>query len=329
DEIARDIGRPADPRRDAADPVDVTRLSRDVGFRLSMQWPHQDVGAVDVAVAEAAAEAESLKSDAFTAAVLSRLGLETSAYDVTEDVMRDGIADAAPSGPPPPPVIEMGPYVPLRHWRAPTRDELRHCPLVIATPRNSFRIQWLRGLFSDCRVRVIHLTRNPAASVNGLLDGWQDDGFFTTPMSEGLRIDGYSDVHPWGDRWWKFDVPPLWRHFVRAPLAAVAAEQWRAAHLAIVEDAGSDDLRVRYEDVVGSPEQRASAGRAMAQFLSIDENETVAAVVAGTRPVMATAPPARRRWSGSGHDLAPALAEPAVWEMAVELGYDVDERLWI
>src|SRR4051812_29665461 len=86
DEIARDIGRPVDPRLETPDPLDLIRLSRDVQFRLSMQWPHHDLAAVDVAVAEAAAEVEPLDNDAFTAGVLSRLGLDTSAYDVTDDI---------------------------------------------------------------------------------------------------------------------------------------------------------------------------------------------------------------------------------------------------
>src|SRR4051794_12368792 len=93
DEIARDIGRPVDPRRETPDPVDLARLSRDVEFRLSMQWPHHDFAAVDVAVAQAVAEVDPLDSDGFTVAVLSRLGLPTSAYDVTDDIAHDRVAD--------------------------------------------------------------------------------------------------------------------------------------------------------------------------------------------------------------------------------------------
>src|SRR3954451_24096381 len=60
DEIARDIGRPVDPRRETPDPVDLAQLSRNVEFRLAMQWPHHDFAEVDATVAEAWDEVEPI-----------------------------------------------------------------------------------------------------------------------------------------------------------------------------------------------------------------------------------------------------------------------------
>ncbi|MDP9071610.1 MAG: sulfotransferase [Actinomycetota bacterium] len=82
-------------------------------------------------------------------------------------------------------------------------------PLVLSTPRNAFRLAFLRSLFPAARFRVVHLTRNPAASVNGLIDGWLHHGFFNMAVDEPLAIAGYTDAFPlWGDRWWCYDFPP-------------------------------------------------------------------------------------------------------------------------
>ena len=61
----------------------------------------------------------------------------------------------------------------------------------------------------------------------------------------------------------------------RAPLAEVCALQWRSAHEAALQAAaeGFDRHAVRYEDLVGPPERRAAAARALAAFLAIPEDQ--------------------------------------------------------
>ena len=56
------------------------------------------------------------------------------------------------------------------------------------------------------------------AAVNekpGLMDGWLYPlGFFSHDLSKvgcQLAIQGYSDVVPFGSKWWKFDLPRNWR----------------------------------------------------------------------------------------------------------------------
>jgi hypothetical protein len=321
-EVARDVGRPVAP----GEHVDCERLVQDMAWRLAAQWPTVPVSADDVRSVLSRCE-DVHDMDRLTVEVLRALdlpGVTADAYDLA----------GAHGEPPAPeqPVVEMTPYIGFRAWRAPTADELGSCPLVLATPRNAYRLDWLRALFAPARVRLLHLTRNPAAAVNGLIDGWHHRGFFTTTVPGELDIAGYSDTYPWGRRWWKYDVPPTWQRLVAAPLPVVAAQQWRTAHEAVLGHVAATDvdvLRVRYEDVVGTREQRVAVGSRLAAFLGTDEAATVDAVVTGTRPVMATRPPAQRRWSRSDHDLAPALGDPEVWETAVALDYEVDERLWI
>jgi hypothetical protein len=307
EELARDVGRPV-----CDGEIDPSELTADVCWRLAAQWPRLPIDTERAARAVTQAM-ESVGADhtvAFTRAVLHRVGtdLHPAAYDIGDD-----------GEPPPPsePVVEMTPYVGFRAWRRATPDELRSQPLVIATPRNAYRLEWLAELFPAACVRVLHLTRNPAASVNGLIDGWRSPWFFNVRARE---------------RWWKYDVPPRWQQLAEANLAQVAAEQWRSAHQAVLDTVtgtGMETLRLRYEDVVGEPARREAAAVALAGFLGVDAGVMRAAVLAGVPPVMATAPPQRRRWSGSDNDLAPALAEPAIWETAAALGYEVEERLWI
>jgi hypothetical protein len=326
-ELACDVGRPA-----ADHEVDLHRLAADVAWRLLAQWPALDLGgSVRAAVADAAGEAHPARDpDGFTVEVLRRVAQVRPEVTPTVYDVRDR-GDA--SWPPPTaPVIEMTPYVGFRAWRGPTEAELSTAPLVVSTPRNSYRLSWLVRLFGRARVRVVHLTRNPAAAVNGLIDGWRHPGFLSTPVDVDLRIAGYSDELPWGRRWWSYDGPPEWRRFTDRALATVAAEQWRSAHAAVVAFSDRSDvptLRIAYESLVGTAEERTTAATRLAEFIGVEPRALRAAVESGVPPVMATATPSPRRWGRTANDLAPALAEPAVWETAAALGYEAEERLWI
>ncbi|MBW3644267.1 MAG: sulfotransferase, partial [Actinobacteria bacterium] len=114
--------------------------------------------------------------------------------------MRAAFPDVPPAeGPPGEALVEMPPFVLVSPWRRPSPAELATLPLVLATPRNSFRLDFLRSLFPAARLRVVHLTRNPAASINGLVDGWHHRGFFNCRVGRRLAIRGYTDRYPeWG-----------------------------------------------------------------------------------------------------------------------------------
>lgn len=237
----------------------------DVEWRLAAQWPHG--GEIDVRY-----------------------------YDVP-------LADEEPpSGPPGPSFVEMPPFVVARPWR---RVDPSSGTLVLTTPRSSFRLDVLRGLFPGARFRVLHLTRRPEAAVNGLLDGWRHHGFFNC-------------VSPTG-RWWSFDYVPDWRRWEDEPLVDLCAEQWRAPHATTIEflsRTGVESLRLRHEDVAaGDP----------ATFVRLADWLGVPAVadLAGVRlpPVMATKAPSPVRWQARADEILPALARPEVAAMAADLGY--------
>ena len=176
-------------------------------------------------------------------------------YDVPESLLRSG-TEPEPSGAPGPNLVEE-PQVRAH----PTGSTCRRVyqtgrgdqPLVIKSPSNAYRMDFVRALFPNARVSVLHLARNPAAAINGLYDGWRHRGFHAHRMPSPLAIEGYADATSDNRWWWKLDLPPGWTAYTGADLLGVCAFQWRSTHRAILNDAscgGPDYLRVRFEDLI-------------------------------------------------------------------------------
>lgn len=287
----------------------------DAAWRFAVQWPSLDL---DPDAFVRAASRVSRGTD-FLAAMVDELGLDLAYYDV-------------PGAPPPRhrfthrTLIEEPPFIVPRPWRRASAAEVAAKPLVIKTPSNAYRLGFLRALFPNARIRMIHLTRNPGAAVNGLCDGWRHHGFHAHRMPTPLRIGGYTDR--W---WWKFDLPPGWRAFTGSTLPEVCAFQWRSAHRAILDDAARGDLdylRVRFEDLIRSPSCRLAAVERIAGWLRVPyDRDLKRAARDGLDPVVATAPPGPGRWRKRADAILPAL-DAEVRAVGAELGY-ADESEWI
>ena len=197
------------------------------------------------------------------------------------------------------PIIEEMPYVVPDIWkRAPTAEELKSKVLVLKASADAYRLKWLQSLFRGADVRIVHLTRNPAASINGLIDGWQSfDGFYSYNVG-GLKIGGYSELHPAHERLWCFDLPPNWEAYRSAPLASVCGNQWSQAHNHILESLGETPrIRVRFEDVTASARKRCEIFHKLCCFLHLDEGDRFFKAGVKNMPVvMSTKPPHKYRW---------------------------------
>ncbi len=331
-ELAAEIGNPATTvgHRELDD------LALAVAWRLTAQWPALEIDPDEACgwVRRAAGDVgrpldhRELHLRVLELARTRFPGINPHYYDLPADLVRARFPDAPPpSGPPGEQLVEMPPFVLVRPWRGPDAEALATRPLVLSTPRNAFRLAFLRDLFPAARFRVVHLTRNPGASTNGLVDGWLHHGFFNVAVDVPLHIAGYTDAFPrWGDRWWCYDFPPAWRDLTDATLPEVCAEQWRSHHQAVLDFLAENDVdhrRVRFEDVVGPRRHEVLA--ALGDWLGIDSLAAVAAHE--LPPLMATAPPRRRRWEGRAAMLAPVLGTDAVAEMADTLGYG-DPASW-
>lgn len=110
----------------------------------------------------------------------------------------------------------------------------------------------LETTFPDAR--FIHIVREPAATLNSMVDGWLDpDRFFTWQPPCPLAIPDY----PF--RTWNFPMPTGWQEVGDWPLAEVVAFQWRRMQENIL---GLEEripakrfLRIRLEDLKAHPRE--------------------------------------------------------------------------
>jgi hypothetical protein len=222
--------------------------------------------------------------------------------------------------------IEEPPFVvPALRRRPLASADVQEAVLLFKSPPDAYRIGMYEQLFPNAEVTYIHLTRGFAPSVNGLMDGWLYPlGFFSHDMSGAgceLAIQGYSDVVPFGRKWWKFDLPPNWRKFTGARLDEVCLNQWCSLHEAILRS-GVCSLRVSFEDFVAAP---ASTLKRITDHLDLP-----AMALPDTLPVrMATEPPRSRRWQKRGPLLMNLSRRPEVRKMMGLLGYSMEPDAWL
>ena len=328
-ELALDAGR-----RAPLEALDPERFGLDLAWRLAAQWPGElfdpehVVGCTRTAHAAHPGDLVALHLR-FLAEVRRRHPVvDPWYYDVAPERVAAAFPELPrPSGPPSPSVLEEPPFVLVTPWRSTTPAELATTPLVVKTPSNAYRLDWWRQAFPNARLRILHLVRNPAASINGLYDGWRFRGFHAHPVG-GLDIDGYSHL-PGGDTWWKYDLPPGWQAYREARLEEVCAFQWRSAHEHVRrwlrEHPEVDSHRLRFEDVVGPLAGRRAAFRGLAEWLGLPDPSALLEVAErGLPPVMATEAPRQRRWFARAEMLGPVLDDD-IRGLACDLGYEGDE----
>jgi hypothetical protein len=224
-------------------------------------------------------------------------------------------------------LVEEPPFILVVPWSRVRPEEVGERTLIVKTASAGHQLGFYRALFPSARLRVIHLMRNPAASINGLLDGWAHHGFFSRKLPDRLRIGGYSDVFPaWARSWWKFDLPPGWEAYADAPLAEVCAFQWASAHRSILENIDAlrlESIQIHFEDFV-APDERARQTRArVREWLEIRqvEDETLPRV-------MSTKPPRPFRWRSRADVLTPLLEAEGVRSLTEKLGYGGSDAEW-
>lgn len=326
--VRADIGRPVSHLPDEAAH---RRYALDLAIRLDMQWPGLAIEparvdrALHVALARARREAGWEPGEVRDARLLHALlfvelraaghPVDPYAYDLDRAVVEAlfpelRFGDFRPAAP----LVEEPPFVAVSPWEPASEEALATTPVVIKTPSNVWRLPFWEGLFPGARLRLLHLTRNVAAAVNGLWDGWNYPGFHSHFVGGELG-------------WWKFDLPPGWEGWIDVPLVQRCAWQWRGAHMQIgawtARHPGS--LRLRFEDLLDTRTE-APALAALSDWLGLPIRP---GLVGAAPPVMATAPPRKRRWFARAELLGPVLADPENLVLMQELGYDPDPERWL
>ena len=321
-------------------PFPLESYARECAERLLLQWPERGLGRDELREAALSLLKRPGRVERFDAAgfwreflsFLRRQGvdLDDSRYDTAE---RCPAGKKRPSPPFEAACIEEPPFV-IPWPRNPLESaDMRDRVLLLKASADCYRVDFLRALFPRSRFLFIHLSRNPAASINGLIEGWLSEGFHSHPVGlvEPLNIGGYSTREkPWTRVWWKFDLPPRWGRLRGAPLQEVAAYQWTSAHRRVIESTANvpegDFLRLRYEDLLDD-ERFPSVMERLAAFLDCDR---------GGFPmrcrelpvVMAVTPPAPGKWRARRSQIEPLLKSLDVRETAGRLGYVEPWETW-
>lgn len=328
------------------------RFAEQLRWRLALQWPEVEFAAKFLATTvnrtlTTLHEAHGWPAGAFPDPPLFHIlflqGLRRRYpqinpyyYDLQPELIRTHCPEARlDPAPPSGVVIEESPYILIVPREEVTAAMAARLPLVIKTPGNAYRLPFLRRLFPQARVRIIHLLRHPADSISGLHDGWRHHGFFAHHLGSSLAMAGYSDTFPrWGQSWWKYDLPPDWQRWRKEPLEYVCGFQWRAAHLAILAELERQPtacLRLKFEELIGPLPRRRQRFRELAAWLGIAGEELLAAVGRELPPVMATTslPPRQRRCFAKMALLRPVLADPrlGIATLARQLGYNLEEEI--
>lgn len=342
--LALEVGTPAG--RDAR--WDEDEFDESLYRRLCLQWPLEEFRLEEVAAARRAALAEVSRTlgrqcdwetdlQLFHALFLKRIqrgrpSVNPYYYDLDRALVRTVFPELrTPAGPPSPVIVEEPPFILVRPWARWRPEDLRRRPLLIKTPSNAYRLGFLRALFPSARFRVLHLTRNPAASINGMYEGWRHWGFHSYYVGPEMEVPGYGGEGGADCGWWKFDLPPGWRDYLRAPLESICAFQWVAAQDAILEfvrRAGPDYRRVRFEEIADGGGGRPGVCQDLCAWLGLGGDAMPETFSRPLPPVMATAPPRLRRWRDNPELVERVVNRPDVQRLAHALGYE-DRSEWI
>jgi hypothetical protein len=245
-----------------------------------------------------------------------------------------------PSGPAHPcPMVEEAPFVLLFPVQKVRAADLAEKTLLLKTSVDAYRMPFIRSLIPQAEIKVIYLARNPAASINGLYDGWLHRGFFSyntefllkkhfkETAKRQLCIRGYSDKYEWGKWWWNYDLPPGWQEYTARKLEEVCAFQWYSANIAISEYLKASRQKyflARYENIIASPESRKKEICAILEFLGLNSSVVDQMGLDKLPTLQATEPPEVFRWKKRKDIILPVLDEPRLLQAASQLGYAKD-----
>lgn len=266
-------------------------------------------------------------------------------YDISFDLIKKEFPGIeVPSAPPNDFLtIEEPSFILLSPRKKVIKNDLHEKTLLLKTPINCYRMNYFETLFPNAKIKIIHLARNPLASINGLYDGWLYRGFFSHNLKyffnnngcrlSELKIKGYSDKNEWGRWWWNYDLAPGWQDYTEKSLQEVCAFQWYSANKTIQEYIDNRNIsycHVKHENIVGNLYSRVAEIRKITDFLGIEKDVVEMLKLDSLPVVQATSSPDPFRWKKRREILLPFLDDPKISKMCQELGYDKENyEEWI
>ena len=227
DWLATDIGN---YHRGPLNEQDWALFARHLHFRLRIQWPLLSISMDDIEGAVGNSVAWLQKNHAwgecfqdvvqFHCQFLRHLreshpSLDPRWYDLSSNDLHMHFPDL-PTLEEPGVILEEPPFVLISPWRPASLEDLQEKPLVIKTPSNAYRLPFYRSFFEKKELKLMHLKREAAEAINGLIDGWN--------YSRGFHS------HRLGKLLWKYDLPPGWEEFRDQRIEEIARFQWLSSH---------------------------------------------------------------------------------------------------
>lgn len=235
--------------------------------------------------------------------------------------------------------IEEPPFILLSPERKVDGRDLADKILLLKSSADCYRMHFIETLFPSADIKIIYLARNPAASINGLCDGWLHRSFFSHNLKlfldknkrgsvqEMLKISGYSDRYEWGKWWWNYDLPPGWQDYVHSKLEEVCAFQWYSANRAIQEYLNKSQKQyclINYENIIRSLESRTNEIGKIENFIGMTGGIAKLLALDNLPIVQATETPQLYRWKKRRNVLSSILNSHKISEMSGRLGYNRD-----
>jgi hypothetical protein len=325
--------------------IDADGYVEDLMLRFLLQWPDVELdptllmALITQALEQYLSGHDRFCTEDFYLELLEKLSSAWPAinpfyYDIGTDkvALRFPSLDIPSGAPATSFTIEEPPFVLLSPRRRPTSADLSDKTLLLKSTVDCYRMNLVDRLFPNADIRVIHLVRNPAATINGIYDGWHHRGFFSHNLEhsfdgsdmEKLNIKGYSDMYPFGGNWWNFDLPVGWQEFANSELVDVCAFQWRSANSEIMENLAQGRMpgcRVHFEDIISSAVSRMSEFERILDFMGIPAEQAGELGLDVLPVVQSTLPPQLYRWKKREDMISKVLSASNVLEMAAYFGY--------
>ncbi|MGE0529295.1 MAG: hypothetical protein AB7P49_19730, partial [Bdellovibrionales bacterium] len=199
-----------------------SRFQLQTAVRLLLQWPDLRPERLHECLLELGAKTPDVT--VFWLQLFERLDVDSHFYDLEGFHASRFRALEVPEF-----LLEEPPFVLNSPRVVPSgASDLAAFPILLKSSTHAYRMSLLKTVFPHTRFQWVVLTRNPAGTVNGLMDGWRSNAFHSHNMEQvaRLNIQGYTDISVQGDRGWKFDLPPGWSHYWSQTLTEVGAFPW-------------------------------------------------------------------------------------------------------
>lgn len=312
------------------------RYAWDWAYRIPMQWTGIRFENHRVVELVLAAVAEYKRLGARDLAQLDTLVLKSlsKAYPEIDVAFYDGqeigsrkITQMEISKLPIYPIVEITPFVVPRP-RSLKSLSLRARYLLLKASSDPFRLNTIRSLFQNHTVHILRLSRNPLASINGLIDGWQHHCFWQHDLDLNVANNSLAG--------WCFDLVHNWKEILGAQdLLTIARRQWLEPNTRIEVAANAPKpnerwLRYKFEDFILSTDARHRLLECVLKDLNVPPHAEFDRVATDPPKINVTVPTTSARWKLRNNILSDLIADPEISELAEALGYETEHiNEWI